>query len=143
MITRMLKWSAILFLLLVFPLLSGCSDGNKTPNSPIYEDVTVQETYSLIQDNKENENFIILDVRTLQEYSSGHLENAINIDYYSSTFRDSLTALDKDKTYLVYCRSGNRSQQAVYIMEELGFITVYNMLGGILKWIEEELPVVT
>ncbi len=143
MITRILKGYTILSLLLVFPLLSGCGDDNKTPNSPIYEDISVQEAYSLIQDNKENDNFIILDVRTPQEYSSGHLENAVNSDYYSSTFQDSLAALDKDKVYLVYCRSGNRSQKAINIMEELGFNTVYNMLGGIVKWIEEDLSIVT
>ena len=108
----------------------------------IYEDVTTQEAYSLISDNKGKDNFIILDVRTPQEYSSGHLENAINIDYNSPTFQDSLATLAREKTYLLYCRTGGRSSRAFEMMKELDFKEVYHMVDGIVGWLEDELPTV-
>ena len=115
MISRIQSKPVIFTLLFIFPFLCGCEGSNKNPtsphNEPVYKDVTIQEAYELIMDNKGNGNFIILDVRTPQEYASGHLEDAINIDYNSPTFQESLTTFDKDKTYLLYCRTGNRSSK--------------------------------
>ncbi len=71
---------------------------------------------------------------------NGHIENAINLNYYSKTFKDELSELDKSKTYLIYCRSGRRSGIALDIMKELGFTEVYNILGGITQWEAEGLP---
>jgi len=79
-------------------------------------------------------------VRTPEEFADGHIENAINLDYYSETFGDELNKLDKNKTYLVYCRSGRRSRNALDIMEELNFREAYNMSGGIIEWKAEGLP---
>lgn len=76
---------------------------------------------------------VILDVRTSQEFESGKLENAINIDFLSPTFKQRLAMLDKNKTYFVYCRSGNRSAQACNIMKSLGFDVLYNMAGGVMN----------
>jgi len=106
----------------------------------ITENITPEEAYILIQENKDNPNFVILDVRTPEEFLGEYIENAINLDYYSETFRDDLDKLDKNKTYLIYCRSGRRSENALNIMEELDFKEVYNMLGGITKWKSEGLP---
>ena len=100
-----------------------------------YENVIAEEVYVLIKDNENNAEFIILDVRTQQEYESGHLENACNIDYFSSSFQNSLDALDKDKTYLIYCRTGKRSLGAVQIMNTMDFRKVYNMVNGIEAWV--------
>ena len=93
-------------------------------------------------ENTGNENFIILDVRTPQEYASGHLEDTINIDYNSRTFQESLATLDKDKTYLLYCRTGNRSSKAFEIMKDMDFKKIYHMKSGVVTWISEELPTV-
>lgn len=106
----------------------------------IIENITPEEAYILIQENKDNPNFVILDVRTPEEFLGVYIENAVNLDYYSDTFRNDLDKLDKNKTYLIYCRSGRRSKNALNIMKELDFREVYNMLGGIIKWKSEGLP---
>ncbi len=123
-------------------LASGCAQytqNQETPTQTI-ENVTPQEAFTLIQDNKNNPEFVILDVRTPEEFAEGYIENAILIDYYSESFRNELNQLDKTKMYLIYCRSGNRSGKALDIMEELNFREVYNMTGGIIEWQAEELP---
>ncbi len=127
--------------------MAGCAGsetitpGQETPTQ-ILEDITSQEAFTLLQNNQDNPNFVVLDVRTPEEFGDGHIENAINIDYYSDTFRDELDNLDKSKTYLVYCRSGGRSANAMSIMAELNFKEAYNMLGGMIEWKAEELPTV-
>ena len=75
--------------------------------------------------------FTVLDVRTAGEYATRHIIGAVNIDFYSPTFADQLNAFDKGRTYLVHCASGGRSAQAAQMMEALGFVEVYDLLGGI------------
>ena len=115
-------------------LMGGCiGRGAGTPSpqtTQIIEDITPQEAFALIQENQGNPDFVIIDVRTPEEFSEEYIENAINIDFYSETFRDGLNIFDKNKTYLIYCRSGGRSGSALDIMEELNFREVYNMTGG-------------
>ncbi len=106
----------------------------------IIKNITPEGAYILIQENKDNSNFVILDVRTPEEFLGEYIENAVNLDYYSDTFRNNLDKLDKNRTYLIYCRSGRRSENALNIMKELDFREVYNMLGGIIKWKSEGLP---
>ncbi|GAG42700.1 unnamed protein product, partial [marine sediment metagenome] len=65
------------------------------------------------QENKDNPNFVILDVRTPEEFLSEYIENSVNLDYYSDTFRNNLDKLDKNKMHLIYCRSGRRSENAL------------------------------
>ncbi len=126
-------------------LMSGCAPAQietPSPEAPaqIIENVTPQEAFTLIQENQNNPAFVIIDVRTQEEFAEGHIENAVIIDYYSETFRDDINQLDKSKTYFIYCRSGNRSGKALNIMAGLGFQEVYNMLGGIIEWNAEGLP---
>ncbi len=124
-------------------LMGGCAGGETaTLEAParIIEDVTPQEAFTLIQNNRNNPDFVIIDVRTPEEVAEGYIEDAVNIDFYAETFRDELDSLDKNKTYLIYCRSGGRSGNALNIMAELNFEEVYNVLGGILAWNAEELP---
>ena len=104
-------------------------------------DITVGQAFDLMEDNAENANFVVLDVRTPGEYESVYLQDAVNIDYKSESFRDEMGKLDKSKKYLVYCLAGTRSSGAVSIMNELGFTEVYNMLGGIRQWLFEGYPV--
>ena len=124
-------------------LTGGCVSTETVPpnqETQIIENITPPEAFALIQDNQNNPDFVIIDVRTPEEFADGHIENAINLDYYSETLRDELNKLDKGKKYLIYCRSGNRSGKALNIMQELNFREVYNMSGGILEWQAEGLP---
>lgn len=79
-------------------------------------------------------NFPIIDVRTPSEFWEGHIDNAINIDFNSNSFINEISKLDKSKTYLIYCRSGNRSLKAATIMDSLGFKKIIDLEGGFLKW---------
>lgn len=76
----------------------------------------------------------ILDVRTPQEFSQGHLTKAVNIDYKNPAFREQIKSLDKNKPVLVYCLGGVRSASAAKILHENGFREVYDMQGGYMKW---------
>ena len=78
---------------------------------------------------------LILDVRTPEEFESGYIPEAININIYEGQgFLDALGQLDKSKNYYVYCRSGNRSRQACALMNNMGFGKAYNLEGGIMEW---------
>jgi len=98
------------------------------------DQLTPQAADGLIQVNRSNPNFVILDVRTPEEYAVGHLEKAINLDYYQPLFRQELDLLDRTKTYLIYCRSGVRSSRTWTLMQEMGFQQVYNLVGGVESW---------
>ncbi len=100
----------------------------------ILDDISAEESLAMIQARTGEPDFVILDVRTQEEYESGYIEGAINIDYYSETYRDDLDTLDKEKAYLIYCRTARRTGETMDIMRELGFREVYNMLGGINEW---------
>ena len=119
------------------PLYDTAIAADSSSQTQIFETVTPKEASSLI---KNNSDFVILDVRTAKEFASGHIEDAINIDFYSRTFLDDLDRLDKTKTYLVYCRSGSRSTKAFNLMKKIGFQKVYGMEGGIIRWQAEGLP---
>ena len=144
---KLLLFTLTGLLLSSFIITGGCEliTGEDTYNQPqeqqIY-DVTTDKAYALIQENADNPVFFIIDVRTPEEFDGGYIEGAINIDYYSEDFRVQLEALDKDKSYLVYCHSGRRSAGARDVMAELGFREVYNMSGGITEWEAQGLPVV-
>lgn len=78
---------------------------------------------------------VVLDVRTPEEYAEGHLADAVLIDFYDADFAVQLDELDKDVTYVVYCRSGNRSESTIQTMRELGFTDVVEVAGGIQAWV--------
>ena len=101
-----------------------------------------KEAYELVQAKKNSPDFVILDVRTPEEFESGHIEGAININYHSETFVEELNKLDKTKAYLVYCRTGRRSSDTTGIMTKQGFGELYRIDGDISKWKSEKLPVV-
>ena len=76
----------------------------------------------------------VIDVRTPEEYALGSIEGAILIDYKASDFQASISALNRNVTYLIYCRSGNRSGKASIIMDSLGFKKIYDLKGGYMNW---------
>ena len=85
----------------------------------------------------------ILDVRTAQEYVLGHLDGSINLDFKSPSFSDLIARLDRDKAYLLYCRTGRRSARAVMLMSSLGFKELYNLTNGIEQWQREGYEVIS
>ncbi len=106
----------------------------------IYENITPNETIDIVKDfveqdkNKKEESFVILDVRTKREFDAGHIENSIMIDFYKRDFLTKIRKLDKEKKYIIYCRTGNRSGKTLSMFEDLGFKEAYNVLGGIVRW---------
>jgi rhodanese-related sulfurtransferase len=76
----------------------------------------------------------VIDVRTYPEYASGHLEGAVLYDLMEPDWVERIEALDREKPYLVYCRSGSRSFHAGLHMQDAGFREVYNLAGGIISW---------
>lgn len=147
----MTKNKKVAMWLVVAALFFGTVVAGGTPHLTVYaaesrsqtqisEAVTTQEAYNLIQDNKDNPDFVILDVRTPREFAGGHIEGAVNLDYNAPTFKDDLNGLDKTKMYLIYCRTGRRSKGAFDMMKALEFQEVYHMLGGIVGWTSEGLP---
>jgi len=111
----------------------------KAPGDELLE---AKDAFTLIQKNKNNQQFVIMDVRTPEEFKDGHIGGAINVDYSSGGFKTELLELDKKKTYFVYCRTGRRSAEAVKIMRDLGFVNIIQMKGDILKWQSANLPLV-
>ena len=95
-----------------------------------YEDIPAGPFHDLML----QPNTVILDVRTPGEFAGGKIRGARNLDIMSRDFVNQIKNLPKDKTYLVYCRSGNRSGQACGIMADMGFKNLKNLAGGIMRW---------
>ncbi|OGO22259.1 MAG: hypothetical protein A2Z28_04840 [Chloroflexi bacterium RBG_16_51_9] len=142
-VTRFLLRTLPLFLAVGVILTVGCAaQESKTTQPPAIRDVTAQDAYTIIQQNRNNSDFVILDVRTPQEFAEGHIDGAINLDFYLPNFSDKIEKLDRGKTYLLHCRSGSRSLTTFEMMKRLNFTRIYHMTGGILEWQTDGLPVV-
>ena len=82
-----------------------------------------------------DDNAVVLDVRTPEEWDQGVIPNAVLADFYTGPdFLDTLKSLDKDKNYYVYCKAGGRSAQACSIMNQLGILHTFNLTGGMMQW---------
>jgi len=145
---RFKLWSGLARLLLLTVALDGCLNGtllagvdHNSGQLPSYGLVTPREAATVIQTLQGNPDFVLLDIRTPAEVEAGHISGAVNLDFYSPTFEQGLEALDRDKTYLIYCRSGNRTGQARAMMVGLGFSTVYDLDGGINAWNNVSYPI--
>lgn len=113
---------AIIVVILVGGLWYARAQGDDRTLLPANEFMTrIQETPGAV----------VLDVRTPQEYASGHIAGAQNIDYYNRDFSAQIAQLDTDATYFVYCRSGSRSSSAVAQLKAQGISRVYELRGGI------------
>ena len=104
--------------------------------------ISPKQANQLIQKEKDNADFVIIDIRTPLEFNSGHIENAKLIDYYSKNFLKEMQQLDKNKIYLIYCRSANRSTKALTLIKNMDFKSLYNMDQGIVGWIKNEYKIV-
>ena len=95
---------------------------------------------SMLEKNQAADDLILLDIRTPEEFANGRIRGAKLIDYYSSEFVERLKKLDRNKTYLIYCRSGNRTGRSLAIFKRLGFGKVYQLEGGLIGWVKERYP---
>lgn len=95
-----------------------------------WKSISAGEVKKLVAQKNHDENFCILDVRTEEEFLNGKIEGAINLDFYAPDFLEELGKLDKNKIYLIYCRSGSRSKAVLSLMKQLGFVCVYELDNG-------------
>ena len=117
--------------------LAGCSSddavetaGGEAAGAEVVTTLTPAEGMELLS---ARDDVVLVDVRTPEEFAEGHLEGAVNINLQGPDFEGEIAELDPEATYVVYCRSGNRSAQAAAIMAEAGFTDVRD-LGGIQAW---------
>jgi thioredoxin len=130
-----MKKQYFLFLIITIVSLSSCTNGqNAKYNLSAVEFDTEIKTHPIAP---------LVDVRTPDEFSKGHLQNALNIDWNGNSFDSEISKLDKSKPVFVYCLSGGRSGQAAAKMRADGFKEVYELQGGIMKWRGANLPETT
>lgn len=100
--------------------------------SPIIQDVYKDQVNNLI-----NEKVMVIDLRTKKEFDQGKIRSSFNIDFLNREFIDNLNKLDKEKPYIIYCMSGNRSLKASHVMKSLGFKMIYHYKKGYNDWIKD------
>ncbi|MEO1701807.1 MAG: rhodanese-like domain-containing protein [Pseudomonadota bacterium] len=122
-------------------LLTACASAIMLTALPAQaaQEVTAQQAYQLLQSNPD---IVVLDIRTGREFRSGHIEGAININYFDRNFRDRIAELDGSKTYIMHCAAGGRSDASINILRNAGLTNVYHMGGGTSEWKREGLPLV-
>lgn len=103
------------------------------------KNISAAEAKALLEKN--DGSLVVLDVRTPQEFTQARIKGAVCIDIYQPSFSDDISALDRNKRYLIYCRTGQRSMVALSLFSRLGFSEAYNMLGGILAWAHARYPI--
>ena len=120
----------LIFLFLAVMLLAACGQANENDQEAVYVNITAEEAKQIMDSE---EGYIILDVRTREEYDQGHIPGAILIPNTEIEARAEEELPDKDQLILVYCRSGNRSKKAAEILVELGYTNIREF-GGIIDW---------
>ena len=100
--------------------------------SPVIQDINKDQVNSLI-----NDKVTVIDLRTEKEFENGKIGSSLNIDFQKREFIDNLNKLDKEKPYIIYCMSGNRSSKASHVMKSLGFKMIYHYKKGFKDWIKD------
>ena len=88
--------------------------------------------FTEIQDS----DYILVDVRTIEEYESGHIQGAVNFDFYSESFDNDILTLDKSSSIILYCRTQNRSTKTANYLKENGYNEITVIAGGITSWVK-------
>ena len=120
----------LIFLLLAVLLLTACGQDKENNQGAVYVNITAEEAKQIMDSE---EGYIILDVRTQEEYDQGHIPGAIVISHEEITEKAENVLSDKDQLILVYCRSGRRSKIAAEALVELGYTNIKEF-GGISDW---------
>jgi len=134
----------IFVVILLLTLSISCAQKPETNQSEQTEVISVDHVDITVTDFNTtfavpDSNTIILDVRTDREFEAGAIPNSVQLDFMSPDFKDEVSKLDPNKTYVVYCQSGGRSTAASKIMtKELGFKDVKNLEGGYSTWSKSE-----
>jgi rhodanese-related sulfurtransferase len=141
------KLTVLAVLIVALVLCGGCALPTPVPTpqpsvTPAVKNISSQEVLDFINKNQSNPNFMIIDVRTAEEFAAGHIAKAINIDVQLAGFESNVSKLDRNKRYLVYCRTGVRSATATQTMAGLGFKDIYNLSGGLSQLIQDGYQVV-
>lgn len=98
--------------------------------------LSAKEFSDMIEHYRHNKiEFRLLDIRTKPEFDQGHIAGAEMLDFYAPDFVEKLKQLDREQTYLIYCRSGNRTGQTIKLMAQLGFQNVSHLKNGIISWV--------
>ncbi len=136
--------------LAAFPLallvLTGCTGAHEDPVQPVATEIKVASGELDVPEFEEalrQPNVVILDVRTPAEFAQGHLEGARNLDIYSPSFLDEVAKLTRDRPYVIYCKKGIRSLDALLILTSQGVLPVAHLKGGIDEWQRQGKPVAT
>ena len=120
----MYKYFFLLFSLFVF----------SQENTQVYEVLSYDDFKNQIN----NDNVLLFDIRTMDEFNSGHLKGSINIDFYEEKLFDKFfKKVNKSKPIYIYCRSGNRSKKSSEKLKNLGFVKVFDLEGGYKNWIKK------
>ena len=94
-------------------------------------------SYDIYKNKISTKDALVFDVRTTEEFNLGHIKGSINIDFYDEKlFVDFKKKINKTKPIYIYCRSGNRSKKSSEILKKIGFVKVYDLLGGYKNWIK-------
>ena len=120
----------LVFLLLAVMLLTACGQDKENDQGALYVNITAEEAKQIMDSE---ESYIILDVRTQEEYDQGHIPGAIVISHEEIAEKAKEVLTDKDQLILVYCRSGRRSKIAAEALVELGYTNIKEF-GGIIDW---------
>ena len=120
----------LVFLLLAVMMLTACGQDKENDQGAVYVNITAEEAKQIMDSE---EGYIILDVRTQEEYDQGHIPGAIVISHEEIEARAEEVLTDKDQLILVYCRSGRRSKIAAEALAELGYTNIKEF-GGIIDW---------
>ena len=120
----------LIFLLLAVMLLTACGQDKENDQGAVYVNITAEEAKKIMDSE---EGYIILDVRTREEYDEGHIPGAIQISHEEIAEKAEEVLPDKDQLILVYCRSGRRSEIAAEALVELGYTNIKEF-GGIIHW---------
>ena len=120
----------LIFLLLAVMLLTACGQAKENDQGAVYVNITAEEAKQIMDTE---EGYIILDVRTQEEYDESHIPGAIVISHEEIAEKAENVLTDKDQLILVYCRSGRRSKIAAEALAELGYTNIKEF-GGIIDW---------
>jgi rhodanese-related sulfurtransferase len=103
--------------------------------------INPQDAFKIMEEK--GSEITILDIRPKNEYEEEHVPGAVNLDYNGHEFKKKVEIMDKNVDYIIYCESGVRGGYFMGKMEESGFKSAYNILGGFVGWKISELPTVS